>query len=46
MIQLTEKKKNKFSLIHLQIVVKHKISQLDHYIQKIDYPLEEAFKIC
>ena len=32
--------------MHLDIVVAHRKDQLEQYIMDIDYPLEEAYKIC
>ena len=33
-------------MMHLNIAVAHCKHNLEEYIMKIDYPLEEAYKIC
>ncbi len=39
-------KTKKLLLRHLEIVLREKPEQVELFINKIDYPLEEAFRMC
>lgn len=43
---IEENLKDKLLKEHLHIVVRDKLEELEFYILRMEYPLEEAFAIC